>query len=283
MLSQAPIIHQEHTQEISTTAQVFTTGAGKLEPGEYWIGPLEASFPPADNPTSPVSLVLDTLDGIDASEYDGVILTRGDVEVSFLVAPVEHPSFVDLKNLNKVAVTAPSKKFKVNSHIVIIPKSDLYAYGKNYYNPNEGAKITVHEPVTPVTGLGHIDLLRDNDGSGEAAETVFQAVSDYDDKKDSLVLSISGPEAASFYHFISQGDGEFTHTIQIVGGKRSFVTIRSNYGHYYHSFTIGKNLHVTTYRADHADFFNGTLALIEGEDFSTFEYDQDSEILEIYK
>ena len=97
------------------------------------------------------------------------------------------------------------------------------------------------------------------------------------------MLSISGPEAASFYHFISQGDGEFTHTIQIVGGKRSFVTIRSNYGHYYHSFTIGKNLHVTTYRADHADFFNGTLALIEGEDFSTFEYDQDSEILEIYK
>ena len=280
MLSQKPAIHPEHTQEIATTAQVFTTGEGKLEPGEYWVGPLEALFPPADNPTSPVSLVLDTLNGIDASEYDGVILAHGDTKVSFLVAPVEHPSIVDVKPLNQVAVTAPPKKFALKSCVVIIPKSDLYAYGKNYYNPNEGAKITVHEPLIPVTGLGYIDLLRD---SQDGAETVFQVVSDYEDKKDSLVLSISGPEAASFYHFISQGDGEFTHTIQIVGGKRSFVTIRSNYGHYYHSFTIGKNLHVTTYRADHTDFFNGTLALIEGEDFSTFEYDQDSEILEIYK
>lgn len=280
MLSQTPTIHPEHTQEITTTAQVFTTGTAKLEPGEYWIGPLEVLFPPADNPTSPVSLVLDTLDGIDASEYDGVILTHGDVEVSFLVAPVEHPSIVELEPLNKVAVTAPPKKFKVYSHIVIIPKSDLYAYGKNYCDPNERALVTVHEPLIPVVGLGHIDLLRENE---EGAETVFRVVSDYGAKEDSLVLSISGPEAASFYHFISQGDGEFTHTIQIVGGKRSFVTIRSNYGHYYHSFTIGKNLHVTTYRADHTDFFNGTLALVEGEDFSTFEYDQDSEILEIYK
>ena len=92
MLSQTPTIHPEHTQEITTTAQVFTTGAAKLEPGEYWIGPLEASFPPADNPTSPVSLVLDTLDGIDASEYDGVILTHGDVEVSFLAAPLSIPA-----------------------------------------------------------------------------------------------------------------------------------------------------------------------------------------------
>lgn len=280
MLSQNPVVHPEHTREAVTTAEVFTTGEGKLEPGEYWIGPLEALFPPADNPTSPVSLVLDTLDGIDASEYDGVILTHGDVEVSFLVAPVEHPSIVEVKLLNKVAVTATPKKFAVNSCVVVIPKSDLYAYGKNYCDPNERALVTVHEPLIPVVGLGHIDLLRENE---EGTETVFRVVSDHGAKEDSLVLSISGPEAASFYHFISQGDGEFTHTIQIVGGKRSFVTIRSNYGHYYHSFTIGKNLHVTTYRADHTDFFNGTLALIEGEDFSTFEYDQDSEILEIYK
>ena len=280
MLSQNPVVHPEHTREAVTTAEVFTTGEGKLEPGEYWIGPLEALFPPADNPTSPVSLVLDTLDGIDASEYDGVILTHGDVEVSFLVAPVEHPSIVEVKLLNKVAVTATPKKFAVNSCVVVIPKSDLYDYCKNYCDPNERALVTVHEPLIPVVGLGHIDLLRENE---EGTETVFRVVSDHGAKEDSLVLSISGPEAASFYHFISQGDGEFTHTIQIVGGKRSFVTIRSNYGHYYHSFTIGKNLHVTTYRADHTDFFNGTLALIEGEDFSTFEYDQDSEILEIYK
>lgn len=280
MLSQTPTIHPEHTKEIATTAQVFTTGAAKLEPGEYWIGPLEALFPPADNPTSPVSLVLDTLDSACVSGFDGVTLTHGDVEVSFLAAPVEHPSIVELEPLNKVAVTAPPKKFKVYSHIVIIPKSDLYAYGKNYCDPNERALVTVHEPLIPVVGLGHIDLLRENE---EGTETVFRVVSDYGTKEDSLVLSISGPEAGSFYHFISQGDGEFTHTIQIVGGKRTFVTIRSNYGHYYHSFTIGKNLHVTTYRADHTDFFNGTLALIEGEDFSTFEYDQDSEILEIYK
>ena len=280
MLSQTPTIHPEHTQKITTTAQVFTTGAAKLEPGEYWIGPLEASFPPADNPTSPVSLVLDTLDGIDASEYDGVILTHGDTKVSFLAAPVEYPSIVEVKSLNAVAVTATPKKFLVNSYIVAIPKSDLLAYSNNYCDPNERVLVTVHEPLMPVVGLGHIDLLRENE---EGTETVFRVVSDHGAKEDSLVLSISGPEAASFYHFISQGDGEFTHTIQIVGGKRSFVTIRSNYGHYYHSFTIGKNLHVTTYRADHADFFNGTLALIEGEDFSTFEYDQDSEILEIYK
>ena len=279
MLSQAPTIHPEHTHEIVTTAQVFTTGAAKLEPGEYWIGPLEALFPLADTPTSPVSLVLDTLDGIDASEYDGAILTHGDTKVSFLVAPVEHPSIVELEPLNKVAVTAPPKKFKVYSHIVIIPKSDLYAYGKNYYNPNEGAKITVHKPVTPVTGLGHLGLLRDHK---EGAEIIFRAVSDYDDKKESLVLSISGPEAEDLYHSISQDTGECARTIQVVyGDNGSFVRARSNQGRSY-DFEIGDDLCVMTYRDDLTDFFNGTRTLIEGKDFSTFEYDWDSKILEIH-
>ena len=83
------------------------------------------------------------LNGIDASEYDGVILTHGDTKVSFLVAPVEYPSIVEVKSLNAVAVMATPKKFAVNSYIVAIPKSDLLAYSNNYCDPNERALVTV--------------------------------------------------------------------------------------------------------------------------------------------
>lgn len=134
--------------------------------------------------------------------------------------------------------------------------------------------------MIPVVGLGHIDLLRENE---EGTETVFRVVADHGAKEDSLVLSISGPEAEDLYFSISRVVGDYVRTIQVVyDGNGSFVRARSNQGCSY-SFEIGDGLNVIAYRDDLADFFNGTRKLVEGEDFSTFEYDWDSKILEIYK
>lgn len=131
-----------------------------------------------------------------------------------------------------------------------------------------------------MVGLGHIDLLRENE---EGTETVFRVVADHGAKEDSLVLSISGPEAEDLYFSISRVVGDYVRTIQVVyDGNGSFVRARSNQGCSY-SFEIGDGLNVIAYRDDLADFFNGTRKLVEGEDFSTFEYDWDSKILEIYK
>lgn len=172
MLFKNPTIHPEHTKKIATKVQVFTNNDEKLEPGKYWVGSLESVFPPTNNPTSPLSLILDTLDSIDASNFSGVIVTHGETEVSFLVAPVQYSNTFKTQPLDKDVVSAPAKEFKANSYIIMIPRSDdIFAYGKTSINPNQRAIVNVLEPVTPATGLNYIALLRDTQ---EGAKTVFQ-------------------------------------------------------------------------------------------------------------
>lgn len=172
MLFKNPTIHPEHTKKIATTVQVFTNN-DKLEPGKYWVGPLESVFPPTNNPTSPLSLILDTLDSIDASNFSGVIVTHGETEVSFLVAPVQYSNTFKTQTLDKDVVSAVAKEFKASSYIIMIPRSDIFAYGKTNLNPNQRAIVNVLEPVTPATGLNYIALLQDTQ---EGTKNVFQIV-----------------------------------------------------------------------------------------------------------
>ena len=144
-----------------------------IEPGEYWLGPLEALFPETSDDFSLYHLIPEALGEAEAKtglDVQGVTITWGNHKLEFLSAPVGYMSrFAAHSSDESVISVSGGNEFSARTYFVFASVSDVCAYAGDGSDLDAGVRVSVHETVTPVTSLNSIHFTR---FTGEVRKTV---------------------------------------------------------------------------------------------------------------
>lgn len=166
----------------AVSIEFFTKTPDTIEPGKYWVGPLEAIFPLGFGMTFPISeMVHDVIreqvtDGIDLK---GVLYTHKSFELPFLLAPVNTTNFECSTGHNPVVLRYGSLSFDATDWLILMPASEVFTLSsrQEYDLLCRGVVAIVREPVKPVLSLNRVELVYthnpDDATRGAGVETVF--------------------------------------------------------------------------------------------------------------
>lgn len=157
--------------------EFHTEAPGELEPGEYWLGPLDVIFPQGYDSVFPVAeMIHDEIQrqADDGVTPKGVMYTYRSFELPFLIALASKTRFESSSEENPV-VSWVGSFFRATDWVVLVPVNEVTVPSQRqwYELAAHGMIVTVHQPVTPVLSLNRVELTYTHRGT---IETVFAAI-----------------------------------------------------------------------------------------------------------
>lgn len=161
--------------------EFYTEAPGELEPGKYWVGPLDVIFPKGYNSVFPVAEMIHEAiqqQADDGATPKGAMYAYGSIELPFLIAPAGKTRFESSSEDNPAASWVGSF-FRTNDWVVLVPVNEVTAPNpKQWFElACHGMIVTIHKPVKPVLSLNSVELMYmpDPDATlGDNVETVFE-------------------------------------------------------------------------------------------------------------
>lgn len=147
-----------------------------LQPGRYWVGPLEHLFPSALNWLFPVGdMVREALDSLATvgTEATGAIFRYGDTQIPFLTTRVTN-EYLNFRTTVKDTgvIKSSGRNFCAETYIVIVSADDAVPASMERYLWERGTFITVNKPVKPALSPNSVQLVHHR---LNGPEVVFEA------------------------------------------------------------------------------------------------------------
>lgn len=167
---------EEFTRTQTATITPVIQPAPQLQPGRYWVGPLEHLFPSTLNWLFPVGdMVREALDSLATvgTEATGAIFRYGDTQIPFLTTRVTN-GYLDFRTTVKDTgvVESRGRNFCAETYIVIVSAEDAVPASMERYLWKRGTFITVNKPVKPALVPNSVQLVHHR---LNGPEVVFEA------------------------------------------------------------------------------------------------------------
>lgn len=168
------------TEEFSRAETVTITpviqAAPRLQPGRYWVGPLEHLFPSVLNWLFPVGeMVREALDAVadTGTVASGAIFRYGDTQIPFLATRVTN-EYLNFRTTVKDTgvIKSSGRNFCAETYIVIVSADDAVPASMERYLWERGTFITVNKPVKPALTPNSVQLVHHR---LNGPEVVFEA------------------------------------------------------------------------------------------------------------
>ena len=166
---------EEFARTETVTITPVIQPAPVLQPGRYWIGPLEHLFPSTLNWLFPVGdMVREALDALATvgTEATGAVFQYGDTRVPFLTARVAD-GYLDFRTVVKDngVIESSGRNFCAETYIVVVSADDAVPASMERYLWERGTFITVNNPVKPILASNSVRLIHNR---LHGPETVFE-------------------------------------------------------------------------------------------------------------
>lgn len=166
---------EEFARTETVTITPVIQPAPVLQPGRYWVGPLEHLFPSTLNWLFPVGdMVREALDALATvgTEATGAVFQYGDTRVPFLTARVAD-GYLDFRTAVKdnSVIESTGRNFCAETYIVVVSTDDAIPSSMERYLWERGTFITINKPVKPMLAPNSVRLIHNR---LNRPETVFE-------------------------------------------------------------------------------------------------------------